>query len=475
MEEDFDKFYNEYCEEEEDEDADDSDFLDSDFEVEEGDDDLFRDNVDTEVNDNNEVVQVQDIEDDNALEDADLNLRKEDQDKLKYKFGTFNPEVDMDNPVFKVGMAFSDVKELRLALTAYSVRNRVKIHKPRNEKIRLDAVCKEGCPWMLKASKDSRTGAFIIRSYEGNHTCEKVWKLKALTAPFLTQKFLDEFRDNMKMDLQTFAKKVQREYSMCPDRWKLARARKEALQIIHGDEAAQYSQLWDYGQELRRSNPGSKFFLTCNKVKVGDQTEDHLATLYWSYDACKRGFLRGCRPLICVDGCHIKTRYKGQLLTAVGIDPNDCIYPIAMGLVEVECTSSWEWFLTTLRDDLNITNTSPWTIISDKQKACYMHFLIFLQCTMFLKILLHLTCFLNLNQGLIKAVTKIFPDAEHRFCVRHLYQNFQKAGHKGEVLKNNLWSIARSTNYPKWQHHLDKMKAASQCAFDWVEELVPST
>ena len=97
--------------------------------------------------------------------------------------------------------------------------------------------------------------------------------------------------------------------------------------------------------------------------------KEHLANVYWSYDACKRGFLAGCRPIICIDGCHIKTRYKGCLLTAVGIDPNDCIYPIAFGLVEVECTSSWEWFLTTLKEDLNITNTSPFTIMSDKQKV----------------------------------------------------------------------------------------------------------
>ena len=65
----------------------------------------------------------------------------------------------------------------------------------------------------------------------------------------------------------------------------------------------------------------------------------------------------------------MKTKYKGVLLTAVGIDPNDCIFPLAMGWVEVECTSAWEWFLTTLRDDLNIINTSPFTIMSDKQKG----------------------------------------------------------------------------------------------------------
>jgi hypothetical protein len=188
----------------------------------------------------------------------------------------------------------------------------------------------------------------------------------------LTERFLDEIRDNQKISLKTFAAKVQRQFNMCPNRWKLSRARKQALSIINGDEDAQFSLLLDFGQELRKSNPESKFLLTTNRVQgIGDEPpKEHLSTLYWSFDACKRGFLRGCRPLICVDGCHIKTKYKGILLSAVGIDPNDCIFPIAMGLVEVECSSSWEWFMTTLRDDLNITNTSPFTIMSDKQKVC---------------------------------------------------------------------------------------------------------
>ena len=69
------------------------------------------------------------------------------------------------------------------------------------------------------------------------------------------------------------------------------------------------------------------------------------SSLYFSLDACKRGFLSGCRPVICLDGCHIKTKFGGQLLTAVGIDPNDCIFPVAMAVVEVECLASWKWFL----------------------------------------------------------------------------------------------------------------------------------
>jgi hypothetical protein len=284
----------------------------------------------------------------------------------------------------------------------------------------------------------------VVRKYCATHRCERVWELKALTANFLTNYFMDEFRDNQKMDLHTFATKVTRKFNLTPNRWKLRRARKQALIKIHGDEAEQFSLLRDYGNELMKSNPGSKFFLNTNKSNVDGVVKEHLATLYWSYDACKRGFLEGCRPFICIDGCHIKTRYKGVLLTAVSIDANDCIFPIGMGVCEVECTSAWEWFLTTLRDDLNITNTANFTIMSDRQK------------------------------GLIKAVSTVFPDAEHRHCVRHIYQNFHKK-HKGETLKNDLWSIARSTNIPSWQKNMDRLHADSPSAFEWVEELQPNT
>jgi len=158
------------------------------------------------------------------------------------------------------------------------------------------------------------------------------------------------FRDDEKMSLKAFAATVPREYNMIPSRHKFGRARKEALRIIHSDEEKQYNQLWDYGQELRKTNPGSTFFLTLKALqhpKTG-MVMEHFSTLYYSLDACKRGFLKGCRPIICIDGCHIKTKHGGQLLAAVGIDPNKCIYPIAMGVVEVESTSTWKWFLATL-------------------------------------------------------------------------------------------------------------------------------
>ena len=71
-----------------------------------------------------------------------------------------------------------------------------------------------------------------------------------MTVKILTQKFLDEFRDNQKMDVTTFGNKVQREFKLMPNKMKLGRARKAAVAIIHGDEAEQYG-LWSITKKVK--------------------------------------------------------------------------------------------------------------------------------------------------------------------------------------------------------------------------------
>ncbi|KAM0831042.1 hypothetical protein ACQ4PT_065816 [Festuca glaucescens] len=252
-----------------------SDWCDSDYDAQDGDDDLFLDNVDIDVNDNNERIPIDDNEDEAALDDTDLNLQQGERDLLLAKMNAFNPEVDMDRPILKRGLQFANIEEARQALNAYIVRERVKIRRIKNDRTRLHAVCDVGCPWYMRVGFDlRRSGGFVITQYEGNHRCEKVYEMRVLTAAFLAKQFIQEFRDNQKMDLTTFATKVQREYHILPDRWKLGRARKAALLEIHGNEEAQFAQLREYGEELKRSNPGSTFFLSTNKVPVPGTDEN---------------------------------------------------------------------------------------------------------------------------------------------------------------------------------------------------------
>jgi len=76
-----------------------------------------------------------------------------------------------------------------------------------------------------------------------------------------------------------------------------------------------------------------------------------------------------CRPIIGLHGCFLKGYYGGQLLAAIGRDPNDQL-PIAFTIVEGETKESWKWFLELLINDLGGTRLfKTYTIISDQQKV----------------------------------------------------------------------------------------------------------
>ncbi|GJU41059.1 mutator type transposase [Tanacetum coccineum] len=58
-----------------------------------------------------------------------------------------------------------------------------------------------------------------------------------------------------------------------------------------------------------------------------------------------------------------------QILTAVRIDANNGIYPVAYAIVEAESKASWCWFLNLLREDLGIETNFNYTFIFDRQKG----------------------------------------------------------------------------------------------------------
>ncbi|XP_020413352.1 uncharacterized protein LOC109947482 [Prunus persica] len=126
----------------------------------------------------------------------------------------------------------------------------------------------------------------------------------------------------------------------------------------------------------------------------------------------KKGFVEGCRPVVGVDGCHLKGPCSGQILTAVGVDGNN---------------------------DLGIQNGLAWVFISDKQN------------------------------GLIPAMQTVLPNTEHRMCVRHLYNNF-RGQHTGLALKHLLCAAAKATTLPWWEPEMDNLKKEDADAWRWLIE-----
>ncbi|CAN1137185.1 hypothetical protein LINPERHAP2_LOCUS9892 [Linum perenne] len=69
-----------------------------------------------------------------------------------------------------------------------------------------------------------------------------------------------------------------------------------------------------------------------------------------------RGFRFACRRMFGLDGCFLKGEVKGMLLSAIGKDGNNQMYPIAWAVVEGENRSSWTWFIDNVREHLDMAD-----------------------------------------------------------------------------------------------------------------------
>ena len=149
---------------------------------------------------------------------------------------------------------------------------------------------------------------------------------------------------------------------------RLYKAKKRALDGLAKDHAQSFGKLRRYAYMVNQSNPGSAVHIS---------TQDPQPTfhrMFLSFQAQKLGFLNGCRPFIGVDGCHLKGPHGGVLLSAMALDANSGIFPLAVCICEKETQCSWEWFLSNLNIHLNFPSDKNLTFMSDRQKGVIQAF-----------------------------------------------------------------------------------------------------
>nr|GEU91491.1 pentatricopeptide repeat-containing protein [Tanacetum cinerariifolium] len=132
-------------------------------------------------------------------------------------------------------------------------------------------------------------------------------------------------------------------------------------------------------------------------------TEEHYAMIT-SY---------GCRPVIALDGCFLKKPNVGKILTAVGRDGNNHICPIAWAVVNVENKDNWSWFLELLGEDIDMPIRNGLTLILDQHKA----------------------------------MKDVMPLAEHKQCVKHIYEGFRKQ-YSGVQFRKLFWATSKARGKP---------------------------
>ena len=112
------------------------------------------------------------------------------------------------------------------------------------------------------------------------------------------------------------------------------RAKKKATDLTIGDERLQYGKFRDYTEMIILNDKGCRVIL---QTEMEDENaQPKFKRMYIRYNAQKVGFLGGCRPIIGLDGCHLKGRFGGQILAAIARDANDNIFLVVFVVVEQE-------------------------------------------------------------------------------------------------------------------------------------------
>ncbi|GBG88707.1 hypothetical protein CBR_g48236 [Chara braunii] len=143
---------------------------------------------------------------------------------------------------------------------------------------------------------------------------------------------------------------------------KCLRARTSVLRTLNGAPEEGFSNLRRYCRVLHETNPGSIIDLEC---------EDNVfVRMFFTLAASISGFAH-CRPLIVLDGAHIRGKYDGYLLGATGQDANDQCFPLVYAIVDGERKTHWKWFLVLLKHLCVVSKMDHkiMTIMSDRDKG----------------------------------------------------------------------------------------------------------
>ncbi|XP_019239735.1 PREDICTED: uncharacterized protein LOC109219717 [Nicotiana attenuata] len=240
----------------------------------------------------------------------------------------------------------------------------MEIHNDMGYRVYALLCISEDCEWRFKASSINKSELFKVKEFNDNHTCplkDKMYEQRQASSsliggmirPTLTnhkRKYTPrDIIDDVKLYLG-----VDVRYMLT---W---RAKEKAMNFLRGEPADSYKTLPGYLYTMDMTYPGSH-------IRMGF---DH------------------CRPIVVVDGSHLKSYYTGTFVSASTLDGAGHILPLAYGVIDSENDAAWTWLFEQLKIAYGDRNNM--CIVSDR------------------------------NESIIKSVSRVYPDVPHFACIWHL-------------------------------------------------------
>ena len=181
--------------------------------------------------------------------DSDVDIAYEDGGR---KYPIFKGEDMCKEFKFKLGMEFSSLKQFKQALMEHSVLNGREVKFFKNDDVRVRAICKRKCEFLVLCSKVGGSQTFRVKTLIDTHNYGRFFVNNNANKKWVSKIVVDKFRNVGRMTANEIIDDVRRSYSVAITPWRACRAKEITMDILEGDGQKQYNLLYDYVVELRR-------------------------------------------------------------------------------------------------------------------------------------------------------------------------------------------------------------------------------
>ncbi|KAL2936536.1 putative Xaa-Pro aminopeptidase PEPP [Bienertia sinuspersici] len=230
---------------------------------------------------------------------------------------------------WKVGQNFATRGDFKNAVAKYGILQGRDVHFTvgnKHRQQRLGVKCIESCPFYVYESWSSRRATVVVKTVKGEHSCQRNMKRnRQLKSTWVADQFLEVLKNRPHWPASEIQECVRKAYKMLVSKDFPYKVKYAAHKKLHGSMHDHCNKLGGYMEALKASSPATYMELVTETEK--QELPPIFKRLFISFDGLKEGWKLGCRRVLAVDACFIKTFLGGQLLSAVGRDSNDQMFP----------------------------------------------------------------------------------------------------------------------------------------------------
>ncbi|XP_024965994.1 uncharacterized protein LOC112506207 [Cynara cardunculus var. scolymus] len=338
----------------------------------------------------------------------------------------------------KVLQIFDSKEALKLAVGLKCVHENFQMKVKKSSKHRYEVVCHSDldCDWRLMAVSIDGTSIFQVHKLHNKHTCSRSQvhpNHRNANKKVLGHILADSLNDCRRVYRgKEIMEDVNQRFNISISYHQAWRAKMYALQLLRGTPESSFNLLPVYCHNLKLANPRTVTEIALDPLGRFDM-------LFVALGCSIRSFLGHMRPLLIMDGVHLKGPYVGTMFLAVGMDGNNGIVPIVMGVGKTKSGTSWTWFLRKLRQ--YIGDVPNLTFVTDRTASIDL------------------------------AIRTVFPSAHHGLCCRHLSQNLRLNSIKEKRKRWIFWEACKAYRLSDFEATMDLMRHSLPRAAQYLEEV----